>query len=149
MAKAIVIYHTQFGNTEKIAKALASGLAEQEVDVDCLKGEDIQIENLTEYDLIAIGGPTHIWTLAQSMKVFLEKLERVAIKGKCDFAFDTKVQSWWAGSTEKNIEKRLKRVGMRIVKPYDSGIVTGREGALKDGVELKFKQIGKEIATLI
>ena len=34
MTKALVIYHTQFGNTETIAKALASGLSEQGIEVD-------------------------------------------------------------------------------------------------------------------
>ena len=61
MTKAIVIYHTQFGNTEKIAKALVSGLGEQGIEVDCTTIEDAHVDKLTEYDLLAIGGPTHVF----------------------------------------------------------------------------------------
>ncbi|MHA2427637.1 MAG: flavodoxin family protein, partial [Candidatus Hermodarchaeia archaeon] len=59
MTKAIVIYHTQFGNTEKIAKEVASGISEQGVYVDCIRVEEVQVDKLKEYDLLAIGGPTH------------------------------------------------------------------------------------------
>jgi flavorubredoxin len=149
MTKAIVIYHTQFSNTEKIAKALTSGLVEQEVDVDCMNVEDVQVENLVEYDLIAIGGPTHFRTMSKLMKTFLEKLDRVDLKGKNAFAFDTKAQGWWAGSAGKAIEKKLKSIGMRILKPYSSAIITEREGPLQDGMEEQFKQIGAELARLV
>jgi len=149
MKKAIVIYHTQFGNTEKIAKALALGMGEQRIKVDCISVEKVEIDKLTEYDIMAIGSPTHIRTLSKSMKAFLEKLESVDIKGKKAFAFDTKMQSWWAGSAGKGIEKKLKRIEMNIVKSYSSAIVTGREGPLQEGMEEKFKQIGMEIAKLV
>ena len=36
-------YDTKFGNTEKIAKSLASGMDEQGIEVDCVKVEDVQI----------------------------------------------------------------------------------------------------------
>jgi flavorubredoxin len=149
MKKAIVIYHTQFGNTEKIAKSLASGMGEQGIEVDCIKVEEVKIEKLTEYDLLAIGSPTLAFSISQPIKSFLEKLERVPIKGKKAYAFDTRMQLWWAGSAGKGIEKRLKRIGMSIVKPYSSAIVKGKEGPLQDGMEEKFKQIGIEIARLI
>ena len=149
MKKTIVIYHTQYGNTEKIAKALTSGLVEQEVDVDCMKVEDVQVDKLMEYDLLAIGGPTHFRTMSQPMKTFLEKLERVDLKGMNAFAFDTKAQGWWAGSAGKAIEKKLKRIRLHILKPHASAIITEREGPLQEGMEEKFKQIGAEIARVV
>lgn len=149
MKKAIVIYHTRFGNTEKIAKTLASGIGEQGVEVDCVKVEDVQTEKLTEYDLLAIGGPTHAFGISKPMKEFIEKLEDVDLRGKNAFAFDTKMGSRFSGSAAKGIEKRLKRLGMSIVKPYASAIVTGGEGPLRDGMQGKFRQIGIEIARLI
>ena len=149
MRKAIVIYHTQFGNTEKIAKSLASGMGEQGVEVDCIKVEEVNIEKLTEYDLLAIGGPTVAFGVSPPIKSFLEKLESMPFKGKKAYAFDTSMQLRWAGSAGKGIENRLKRIGMSIVKPYSSAIVMGKEGPLKDGMEEKSKQIGIEIARLI
>jgi flavodoxin len=125
MKKAIVIYHTQFGNTEKIAKEVASGMDEQGIDVDCIKVEDVQIDRLKEYDLLAIGGPTHGFSMSKPMKVFIKKLEHVDLQGKNAFTFDTKNSGRFWGSAAKGIEKRLKRLGLNIVKPHASAIVKG------------------------
>jgi flavodoxin len=108
MTKAIVIYHTQFGNTEKIAKEVASGIGEQGIDVDCIRVEEVQIDKLQEYDLLAIGGPTHGFGMSKPMKEFIEKLEHVDLYNKNAFAFDTKNRSRFWGSAAKGIEKRLK-----------------------------------------
>jgi flavorubredoxin len=143
--RAIVIYDTKFGNTEKIARALARGLEKQGVKVDCVKTDDVDMDKLVAYDFLAIGGPTHAFGVSKPMKAFLEKLKRVDIKGKKAFAFDTKYKSWWAGSAGKRIEKTLKRLGMNIVNPHSSAIVTGSEGPLQDGMEELFEQIGGEM----
>jgi flavorubredoxin len=148
MKKAIVIYHTRFGNTEKIAKALASGMDKQGIDVDCVKVEDAQIDKLTEYDLLAIGGPTQVFGISKPMKTFIEKLEHVDLRDKKAFAFDTKLGSRFSGSAAKEIEKRLKKIGMNVVKPYTSAIVTGTKGLLQDGMDGKFQQIGTELTSL-
>jgi flavodoxin len=147
MTKAIVIYHTQFGNTEKIAKEVASGIGEQGVYVDCIRVEEVQVDKLKEYDLLAIGGPTHGFGMSKPMKEFIEKLEHVDLHDKNAFAFDTKNRSRLWGSAAKGIEKRLKRLGLNIVKPAASAIVKGLKGPLQDGMDEKFKQIGAELAS--
>jgi flavodoxin len=147
MTKAIVIYHTQFGNTEKIAKEVASGMDEQGIDVDCIKVEEVQISKLKEYDLLAIGGPTHGFGMSKPMKDFIKKLEQVNLQDKNAFAFDTKNSGRLWGSAAKGIEKRLKRLGLNIVKPAASAIVKGLKGPLQDGMGEKFKQIGATLAS--
>jgi len=149
MNKAIVIYDTKFFNTEKIAKALAEGMKEQGIKVDCSKVDEVDVNKLSEYDLLAIGGPTHAFGISKPVKAFLGKLRTVDIKDKKAFAFDTKFKAWWAGSAGKGIEKRLKRIGMNIVKPHYSAIVKGNKGPLQDDMEEMAKQNGAEIARLI
>jgi len=146
MKKAIVVYDTKFGNTEKIARVLAEGIKEQGVEVDCVKVEEVEIGKLDEYDFLAIGGPTHAFGLSKPMKDFLQRLESIDIGGKKGFAFDTKLKSRFAGSAAKGIEKRLEKLGVSIVKPHASAIVKGGEGPLEEGMEEKFKQIVGEIA---
>ncbi len=146
MKKALVIYHTQFGNTEKIARALASGMSEQGLDVDCVKVDAVQIDALPEYNLLVIGGPTHGFGMSRPMKAFIEALERMDLRGKKAFAFDTKNRSRLWGSAAKGIEKRLKNVGMDIVAPSSSAIVKGLKGPLQDGMEEKFHRLGAELA---
>ena len=147
MTKAIVIYHTLFGNTEKIAKEVASGMDEQRIDVDCIKVEEVQIDKLKEYDLLAIGGPTHGFGMSKPMKEFIETIEQMDLQDKNAFAFDTKNSSRFWGNAAKRIEKRLKRLGLNIVKPTASAIVKGLKGPLQEGMDEKFKQIGAELAS--
>jgi len=146
MTKALVIYHTQFGNTETIAKALASGLSEQGIEVDCTTIDDAQVDKLPGYDFLAIGGPTHGFGMSQPMKAFMKKLEHVDLREKKAFAFDTKFPSRFAGSAAKGIEKRLKRRGLNVVTSSASAIVTGEKGPLQAGMDEKFTQIGRELA---
>ncbi|MGQ9506643.1 MAG: flavodoxin family protein [Candidatus Bathycorpusculaceae bacterium] len=149
LKRAIVIYDTKFGNTEKIARALARGLEKGRVKVECVKADEADVNRLIEYDFLAFGSPTHAFSISKPMKTFLEKLKGVDFKGKKAFAFDTKYKSWLAGSAGKGIEKRLKGFGMNIVKPHTSAIVKGAEGPLAEGMEEIFEKIGSEIAALI
>ncbi|MGC8895979.1 MAG: flavodoxin family protein [Candidatus Bathyarchaeia archaeon] len=149
MKRAIVIYDTKFGNTEKIAKALARGMEKGGVKVDYVKADEVDVNRLGEYDFLAFGSPTHAFGISKPMKTFLEKLKSVNLKGKKAFAFDTKFKSWLAGSAAKGIEKRLRGLGMIIVKLCTSAIVKGSEGPLAEGMEESFEKIGTEIAELI
>jgi len=149
MKRAIVIYDTKFGNTEKVARVLARGMEKQGVKVDCVKVDEVDVNKLVTYDFLAIGGPTHAFGVSKPMKAFLEKLRSVDVKGKKAFAFDTKLKSRWAGSAGKRIEKTLKGLGMSVVKPHSSAIVKVAEGPLEEGMEEMFEQIGGEIAGLI
>jgi flavorubredoxin len=146
MSRAVIIYDTKFGNTEKVAEALAEGMKKQGVKVDCINIGEVDISKLGDYDLLAIGGPTHALGLSKPMKDFLKELENVKLGGKRAFAFDTKYKSRLAGSAGKRIEKKLKKLGMIIVKSHISAIVKGGEGPLEDGAEETFKQIGTDIA---
>jgi len=147
--KAIVIYDTQFGNTEKIAKALASGIKGQGVQVDCVKVDVVDVNKLAEYDLLAIGGPTLAFGMSKPMKDLLGKLEGIELRGKKAFAFDTKVRFAFSGSAAKGIEGKLKGLGMSIVRPCSSAIVKGKEGPLEEGAEEAFNHIGAEISRSI
>lgn len=149
----VVIYDSVFGNTEKIAKALAFGISKHDVPVDCFKVDEIDIQNLVEYDLLAIGGPTHMLSLSKHMKEFLETLNTVNLNGKKGFCFDTRNHSRFnrfdMNSAAKRIEKKLKRMKVVMIAPRKSAIVEGREGPLDGDMEEMFVQYGEEIATHI
>ncbi len=140
MKKAVVICDSMFGNTERIARAFAQGMAKQGIKVDCVRVDEVVIDKLVEYDFLAIGGPTHRLGISEPMKEFLEELKTIDISGKKGFCFDTRVQSRFnrfdLNSAAKRIEKRMK-------------IVQGREGPLEEGTEKMFEQIGGEVAKLL
>ncbi len=153
MPKATVIYDTRFGNTEKIARAFARGLEKQGIKVDCFKVDEVDINKLVEYDFLAVGGPTHNLGMSEPMKDFLEKMKTVDVSGRKGFCFDTRVQSRFnrfdLNSAAKRIEKKLKKMKVKMIRPRKSAIVEGREGPLEKGAQETFEKLGKEIAELI
>ena len=149
MVKALVVYDGLFGNTEKVAKALAAGLESGGVDVNVVKVDAVKFDELGKVDLLCVGSPVHAWNASKPVKEFLERLKSVEdLSGKKAFAFDTKIKSRLAGSAGGKIERKLKDLGLIIAKHSESAIVKGREGPLEEGAEEKFKQIGAELAKM-
>jgi hypothetical protein len=56
--RALVVYESMFGGTEKIARAIANGL-EQAISVRVGSVEQIQPSDVAGVDLLVVGGPTH------------------------------------------------------------------------------------------
>jgi flavodoxin len=150
MVKALVVYDSLYGNTEKVARALAAGLESGGVDVDVVKVNAVKFDELGEIDLLCVGSPVHGWNASKHVKEFLERLKSVkGLSGKKAFAFDTKMKSRLAGSAGGKIERKLKDLGLIIAKSSESAIVKGREGPLEESAEGTFKQIGAELAKML
>ena len=151
MGKALVVYDSVYGHTEKVARALAKGLEDGGVDVDCVRVDAAKFDDLSGYDLLVVGSPVHTWSASKSTKGFLERLKSVeGLSRKKAFAFDTKMsRSRLAGSAGGKIEGKLKSLGLTIVEPHASAVVKGREGPLEEGAEETFKQLGAELAKMM
>ena len=148
MAKALVVYYSMYGNTEKVAKALVSGLEDGGVEADIAKADAAKLDDIVNVDLLVVGSPTHAWNASKPIKEFLERLKSMKdLSGKKAFASDTKMsKSRLAGSAGGKIEGKLKGLGLTAVKPHVSAVVKGIEGPLEEGAEETFKQIGTELA---
>lgn len=150
MTKALVVYHSLFGNTEKVANALAAGLQGSGCDVVTAKVDTLNLDDLREIDLLCVGTPVHAFNISKPVKEFLEQLEsQSGLNGKKAFAFDTKMKSRLAGTAGGKIEKRLKKLGFEIALPAKSAVVKGREGPLEEGAEGTFKKIGEDLAKMV
>ncbi|MHA2406374.1 MAG: flavodoxin family protein [Candidatus Hermodarchaeia archaeon] len=149
MKKAIVIFDSKFGNTEKVARALASGLDEPGIVVECINVKNVQIDTLPDYDLLAVGGPTHGFGMSKPVKEFFKQIGNIDLREKNAFAFDTKNPPRYWGSAAKGIEKRLVKLGMKIVRSRLSAFVEGLKGPLHENSEETFRKIGVEIAKLL
>ncbi|MFW9805996.1 MAG: flavodoxin family protein [Candidatus Thorarchaeota archaeon] len=157
MKRAIVLYHSLFGNTKSVAMFLAKGIEETGVEVDCINIQEAVIAEIPEYDLIAIGGPTHMIRPSKEMKEFLERLKTIDLRGLLGFSFDTRNESRMnsksylilENSAARSIERSMKRMRMKILRPRASAIVNGREGPLENNTEETFAQIGRELGSLL
>jgi len=153
--RACVIFDTRYGNTEKIAKSIETGLREASIQTVCVNAKDVALDSLKQYDLICVGAPTEAFTASKPMKEFLGKLKSIGLSGKYGFAFDTKLDWRFSGSAAKFIEKELNNLGLQIIAPHESatvfslkekGAITGAR--LKEGEEKRFEQIGKQVGTM-
>jgi flavorubredoxin len=150
VVRASVVYDSVYGNTEKVAKALAAGLESGGVDADAVKVDAVRFDELGDVDLLCVGSPVHAWNTSKPMKEFLERLKSVkGLTGKKAFAFDTKMKSRLAGSAGGKIERKLKDIGLTIAKHSESAIVMSSEGPLEESAEGTFKQIGAELAKML
>jgi flavodoxin len=150
MSKAIVVFDSMFGNTEKIAKALALGLEKRGMQVNCVKVDEAVVDKMADYELLALGGPTHMAGMSKPMKRFLEELGNIDIRGIMGFCFDTRNESRFnrfdLNSAAKRIEKKMKRMKVKMIHPRLSAIVEGREGPLEVDAEKEFEWLGEKIA---
>ncbi len=129
----LVIYDSVYGNTEKIAQAIGSGI---DGDVKVLRTGDVSIPELESVDLLIVGAPTHGGRPSPTMKKFLDKVSKDAVNGKNIAAFDTRISAKWVGIfgyAAGRIGKNLKTKGGNLVVNPEGFFVTGTEGPLKEG----------------
>lgn len=157
MKRALVLYHSLYGNTKSVAVSLAKGLEESGVVVTVSSIDDTNVEEVSKYDLIVIGSPTHMLKPSKQMKEFLDRLKAIDLKGLHGFSFDTRIESRMnrrgllilENSAARSLERFMKRKGMKVIKPRASAIVEGREGPLATDATPDFIQIGKEIGEIL
>ena len=57
--RALVIYESMYGNTHRIAEAVARGLTEEGIEATAIPTDEATSERVTTTDLVVVGGPTH------------------------------------------------------------------------------------------
>ncbi len=82
MAKLLVVYYSRTGNTEKMAKLIGEGVKEEGVEVEVKKVEDVNAEDLLDFDGIIMGSPTYYGSMAADLKKLLD--DSVKFHGKLD-----------------------------------------------------------------
>ncbi len=58
--RGLVVYESMFGNTRKVAEALANSL-DKFMDVRLIRADEVLREDLHNVDLLVVGAPTHAW----------------------------------------------------------------------------------------
>jgi flavodoxin/Fe-S-cluster-containing hydrogenase component 2 len=84
--KAVIVYYSLTGNTEKIAKAVRAGVEAECGACDLIKIKDANPRQLYKYDLIGIGSPIYLIE-PENVQEFIDALWSVG--GKHAFSFNT------------------------------------------------------------
>jgi flavodoxin I len=154
--KAVVVYDSYFGNTEKIAQAIGSALAVKG-DVSVVKASEASLDLLQGLDLIVVGSPTRAFSQSEGIKAFLDKLSTISLRGVKSAAFDTRmppevtnngVYTFFSrifGYAAPKIASMLKKKGCVEQMPPEGFTVMGSEGPLKDGELERAAEWGRAI----
>jgi len=151
MAEILIVYYSRTGNTEKLAKAVAEGVREAGGNPTLKKVDEIDINQLPEYDGIIAGSPVYFGTMAAELKKFFDESIQVRKKlfNKVGAGFATSAHR--TGGKETTILSILQAMlisGMIIVgDPFETGGHYGAAGYDETGLK-EGKALGKRVAEL-
>jgi flavodoxin I len=153
--KTLVIYNSQFGNTEKIAKAIGNTVGSG---VKVARPIEVDTDGLQAFNLLIVGSPTQGGRPTPALQKFLDDISTDALKNIKVAAFDTrfllKDQNFalrmlmkTIGYAADKIAKILVSKGGKQVIPPEGFIVKGKEGPLKEGELERAGEWAKQILT--
>lgn len=131
--KALIVYDTVHGNTEKIARAIGGAITGE---VKVLRAGEVDPSELEKLDLLIVGSPTHAGRPTKPIQDFLNAIPAPAFKDTRVAAFDTRFSSRLArifGYAAGKIAGSLKRMGGALIVSPEGFFVEGTEGPLKKG----------------
>jgi NAD(P)H dehydrogenase (quinone) len=82
MARAIVIYYSRSGNTKEMAEIMTKAMNEADLPTECKAVNDVNAEDLLNYDVIVVGSPTYYGHMAGPIKQLFDDI--VSFHGKLD-----------------------------------------------------------------
>jgi flavodoxin I len=145
--RALVIYDSQYGNTEKIARIIGNTIG-QLGEVDVIRVGDVKPDMLSGIELLVVGSPTQQFRPTVAMKAFLNNLPKNELKGVKVAAFDTRLTLAEIDKTPplpffvkifgyaaERLVRMLKIKGGAPVLPGEGFLVVGMKGPLVEGEE--------------
>ncbi|HEX6506766.1 MAG TPA: flavodoxin [Chloroflexota bacterium] len=131
--KALVVYDSKFGNTERVARVIAETLGAGEP-VPTIPAGEASERDLIGIDLLAVGGPTQAHGLSPVLRDFLDGLSSGAVSDRLTVSFDTRLNwpRFLAGSAASAAAKRLTKKGARLLATPESFLVNGSKGPLAE-----------------
>ena len=151
--KGIVVYDTSYGNTKKIAEAIAETLKESGIEVDLFHVKDVKKLSAKDYDFLVLGSPTRFGTMSFAIRGFLGKVKTEEWMNRPFAAFDTEnpenvekaaaqKKEW---SAAEKISEKLRGKKMNQLSPVLKALVLGQKGPLKEGEIDRTKDYAREL----
>ena len=131
--KALIVYDSVYGNTEKIARAIAEAITPSG-EVKVLRVGEANPSELASIDLLIVGSPTHGGRPTPAVQDLLNKVPK--LQGINVAAFDTRIQAKLVkvfGYAAGRIANNLKKKGGNLIASPEGFFVTGSKGPLKEG----------------
>ena len=142
MKKISIIYWSDTGNTEIMAKAIQEGL--EDVQIELLRVGEATVDNVLKADGVALGCPSMGAEVLEEveMEPFITLLEKEDLKGKPMILFGS--YGWGNGEWMDDWETRMKNIGINLI---DKGLIIEEEPN-EEGI-LKCKELAMRLAAIV
>lgn len=123
--KISIIYHSETGNTAKLADVIANGIkGVGNIEVKCMSISDIDVDFARESSAYIFGTPTYLASFSWQMKKFIDtELKGLNIEGKLCGVFAT--ANYFGGGAEIAELTLIGQLLVRGVMIYSAGASKG------------------------
>ncbi len=148
MGKAIIIYESKYGNTRRVAEAIAKGMgAISGTEAVLCELKETDRKGLKDFDVIVVGSPNHIGTATRSIRKFIGEMGKLGLAEKVVAVFDT----YMGGDFEKAVKKMEKSIkekvaGVKLPMPGLSIRVDKMKGPVTEGEMPGAREFGEKVA---
>ena len=113
--KALIVYDTNLGYTERMAKLIESALKAKGIVVVTKFATKAEADDLEGVDAVVLGCPTYFEDVSTTIKLFLIEMKKANMKGKGGAAFGS---YGWGGESIQIMNDTMKHmIGMDMVEP--------------------------------
>lgn len=145
MARILIVYHSQTGNTEQMARSVAKGVAAAENGVVLLRrAAEATLSDLLLCDGLAIGSPEYFGYMAGMVKDFFDRTYTAA-RGRKEVVKKPYAIFISAGNDGTGAISSIERIclGYPLKKVYDTVLA---QGTIDDAVLSRCEDLGRTIA---
>ena len=144
MKKLLIVYHSQAGNTEALARALSEGAGSAGATVILKRAVDATGEDLLGCDAVAIGTPNYFGYMAGLVKDFFDRAWNTTRGRVSDKPYAVFCSSGGGGRQAlDSVERICNSIGLS--KAFEGVIATGKPSAR---VFDDCKELGRKLAQL-
>lgn len=145
MCSILILYHSQTGNTERMAKNVAKGAGSiKNVEPVLRRASEATLKDLLECDGLAIGSPEYFGYMAGMIKDYFDRTYEDA-KGRKEIFKKPYVVFISAGNDGTGALNSIERIciGYQLKKVYEPVLARGK---LDRGILAKCQELGNTIA---
>ena len=168
--RALVVFESMFGNTEKVAGAVAHGLQHEGVDTGLVEVRSAPAKLASDLDLLVVGGPTHAFSMSRAatradavrqgaaperatvgLREWLDQVELEAGHLPAFAAFDTRVTKvrWLPQAAGPSAGRAGRHRGLRLVARPVGFLVDDLKGPLLDEEVERATEWGRTLAAVL
>ncbi|MFW9958217.1 MAG: flavodoxin family protein [Candidatus Odinarchaeota archaeon] len=148
MKRVLIVFDSKFGNTERLAREIGTGIqstGKAECTVINIKAVDNQ--DFSGFDGVLFGAPIHAFRATSGIKGAVKKATTKGLDGKLVAAFDTYQNLKHKGKASGQIRDMLKKIrGAKLFSQDLSSLVDGYEGPLNAAEPAKAQEFGQQFA---